>query len=526
MSNDTTSNFVTPADFPELTPDEIEKMKIEALADGDDFTDYTVEQINGEHHHHEDHDCKKDFELLRDRIQELDDQAYEMQRKKLAKDYNVRLSFVDGLRWEYKNEGPAARKPGSGQALKIDDPEPWPEPVATGELFREIFSIIKRFVVMSGEGAIAAALYIMMTYTTEKLFLCALLIIRSAIHRCGKTTTLDIMAKLAARALPLTSMTEAVMFRVIEALKPTLLIDELDAAFGRFKNERSEYLRGLLNAGHTRTSSVIPRCEARGDTFEVVGFDVFGPKIGAVIGKLPDTIEDRGIIIELRRKLPSEQVERFTLLDGEGEFQAVRSRLKRWAQDHAEQVGRARPVMPTQLNDRAKDNWTALIAIADLAQIGEEARSAAILLSDTGSGEQLDYRIQLLRDIKNIFDEVPFLDRLATKGIINALCEIDEAPWLTICRDKPITARKLQAMLRPFGIESRTLKFKDEDSKPAKGYHREDFEDAWSRYLNGNVKGDGNVLETFPNTENEQPETAGKRYRNDDVTECGEDKSI
>lgn len=51
------------------------------------------------------------------------------------------------------------------------------------------------------------------------------------------------------------------VFRVIEAVQPTLLIDETDT----FVTENGE-LRGVLNSGHTRATAFVIRC--RGDAGE------------------------------------------------------------------------------------------------------------------------------------------------------------------------------------------------------------------------------------------------------------------
>ena len=49
-------------------------------------------------------------------------------------------------------------------------------------------------------------------------------------------------------------------------------------------------------------------CVKTGADFELHEFKVFCPKALAGIGKLPDTLEDRSISIELRRKRPAEKL--------------------------------------------------------------------------------------------------------------------------------------------------------------------------------------------------------------------------
>ena len=56
----------------------------------------------------------------------------------------------------------------------------------------------------------------------------------------------------------------------------------------------------------------------------------------------------------------------------------------------------------------------------------------------------------------------------------------NEAPWGDL-RGRKIDARKLSEMLRLYDIRSSTIRFPS-GSTP-KGYKREEFDDAWKRYL-------------------------------------------
>ena len=62
----------------------------------------------------------------------------------------------------------------------------------------------------------------------------------------------------------------------------------------------------------------------------------------------------------------------------------------------------ADPAVPTELNDRAADNWRPLLAIADRAgsQWPEKARRAALELSAVKAGEADTMRTLLLSDIR------------------------------------------------------------------------------------------------------------------------------
>jgi putative DNA primase/helicase len=137
------------------------------------------------------------------------------------------------------------------------------------------------------------------------------LCIASPVTRCGKTAALQLVGAAVPRALSTSNTTPAALFRSIERWHPTLLIDEADALFGARSTERSEEIRGLLNAGHTRDTAYVIRVV--GEDHEPRRFGVFGAKCIALIGSLPDTVRDRSIIVPMRRRLPGERLERLRL---------------------------------------------------------------------------------------------------------------------------------------------------------------------------------------------------------------------
>lgn len=53
-------------------------------------------------------------------------------------------------------------------------------------------------------------------------------------------------------------------------------------------------------------------------------------------------------------------------------------------------------------------------------------------------------------------------------------------PWATYNRGNPLTPRQLANRVSEYGIEPKTIRF---SSGTAKGYEREQFEDAFDRYI-------------------------------------------
>jgi putative DNA primase/helicase len=149
-----------------------------------------------------------------------------------------------------------------------------------------------------------------------------------------------------------------------------------------------------------------------GDDHTPKRFNVWGAKALAGIGHLADTIMDRAIVLELRRKLNHENSERLRYAEPDL-FEKLAAKLSRMATDNRDAIRLCRPLLPPQLNDRAQDNWEPLLAIADVAggQWPTLARSAALRLS--GSGEDsATIGSELLSDIREVL-ETKRVDRLA-----------------------------------------------------------------------------------------------------------------
>jgi len=90
---------------------------------------------------------------------------------------------------------------------------------------------------------------------------------------------------------------------------PTLLLDEGEIFNRKDKSETTQTLLAVLNGGY-RKGATIPRCD--GPNHNVRDFPIYGPKCFAAIGRLPDTLIDRSMVIRMQRyRRKSERIERF-----------------------------------------------------------------------------------------------------------------------------------------------------------------------------------------------------------------------
>jgi putative DNA primase/helicase len=273
--------------------------------------------------------------------------------------------------------------------------EPWEEPVETRALIEEITAEVDRYIATLGKRAIVVALWIMFTWVHHVATHSPMFVTSSAEKDCGKTTLLGVMAFLVKRGLQSVNISGPALFRSLEKWRPTLMTDEADTAFANNTD-----LKEVTNSGWTRGQGVI-RCDP--ETHEPQLYSTFAPKaIGGKGIKLPDTTRSRSIICMLHRKTAGEVVEDFDFLD-HPELATLRRRLARWAADNADALRTAQPQIPEGFHNRLRMNWKPLLAIAELAGMGDEARQAALLIESSTSTDKLTQGQRLLADILDIF---------------------------------------------------------------------------------------------------------------------------
>jgi len=400
-------------------------------------------------------------------IIDLDPLEREQERNRIAKEYGVRKSVIDQFIKGYE------RKRQELETSKIvSEVEPAEEPVDGAELMRSIKFVLEKHVILPAGVAVAIAAWVILTYCYDAFRILCLLGIISPVKRCGKTTLLEVLHGLCNKALTASNISPAAVFRTIEKYQPTLLVDEFDT----FVKENEE-LRGVLNSGHTKAAAFVVRIEKIGDNHEPARFSTWGPKALAMIGTLPGTIQDRSVVVSLRRKTPGESVARINH-DFETECLDIRRRCRRWADDNMDVLKGVRPDIPATDNDRVTDNWMPLIAIADVAGgdwPGLMRKSMLGMLDATD--ESMGPR--LLRDIKNIFDS-HLGERIFSEDLVDALNYKKESPWCDRSRGRGLTQNALARMLKPFNIKSKTMRIGE---KQRKGYTLDDFQDAFQRYI-------------------------------------------
>jgi hypothetical protein len=369
-----------------------------------------------------------------------------------------------------------------------------PPALDAADLLDEACKVLRRFIVWRDDQQVDfVALWVLHTYVFHLFDTTPYLDISSASKRSGKSRLLEMLAMMCARSWKVVSPSEAVLFRKIDKDHPTLLIDEVDATFGK-DPQSTEGLRAILNAGYEVGGSV-PRCVGGNST--PYDFHVYCPKAFAGIGGLPDTVRDRSGHIELRRRAPHEpKPERLIRSQVYPQLQPLATGLEQWAAwvQGSGALANAKPNLPDALDDRAYDVCEVLGAIADLAggEWPERGRKAFLVVME--AKEDSDHGVLLLGHVAEAFqsrdaqDFTGHVEKLTSAELLRLLADRgDDSPWsgwwgddLDVSRIRR-PAMALARMLKPYGVKPRDMRV--DGGKVVKGYYRADFNDAWGRYV-------------------------------------------
>jgi putative DNA primase/helicase len=380
---------------------------------------------------------------------------------------------------------------GQGKRIEFPEIQPWHEQVDGVELLNQLVTAIHKYLILEPHQAIALALWVIFSHAFPAFEFAPKLIVNSPTKRAGKTLLLEMLERLVHRRVLISGTNANTLLRLIELYGPTLLLDEFDTLM-KAGGEMAEALRGILNSGFKKAAAqYLKLVPSKDGGWEPRVFSTWCPQVLAGIGKVPDTVADRSIQIGMKRKLKTEKVPQLRARDG-GDLDILARKVARWAGDHLSELEEADYPnnMPAELNDRASDAWSPLMAIADLAggDWAAKARESAIALAGEQDSETIP--TMLLVDIKKIFDDEEKFpsprrdDKISSKRLVDELNEMHDRPWPEYKKGKALSQNNLAYLLREYAIRSDNI---NSSGSILKGYRRHQFMDVWARYLDVNV---------------------------------------
>lgn len=187
---------------------------------------------------------------------------------------------------------------------------------------------------------------------------------------------------------------------------------------------------------------------------------------------------DRSVIVQMQRKAPGETVERVRANLFERNQQR-RRRCLRWAEDNLSALKGTRVELPHYGNDRARDNWEPLLAIAQVVGGDWPRRATAAFAKLSAEEEEESVGPMLLADIREVLTE-KHATKMWSYTLVEALTAMEDRPWCEWKRGKPMTQNTLGKLLDPYKIHSGSVRV---GNATRKGYRISQFENAFNRYL-------------------------------------------
>jgi hypothetical protein len=379
----------------------------------------------------------------------------------------------------------AVRKALSALEEDTDDrlgPEPWPEPVTDiGTVLTLASDEIGKYVVATQAQRDTAVLWAVHTHFVHNEFvqlpIAPQLGIRAVAPSCGKSTLLDTAAHLVRRPIAAASLTAAVVYRVVDEIRPTMMLDECDVLLRKDKNPE---LVAILRSAHRRRDAVVWRSVPTPDgNWTVKPFSAWCTYAYTAVGKVEEALQSRAIAIVLQRATPQELKRLHPLEDGTSEVLLECGRkFTRWAQDQVELPTAI--VVPDTIDFRDRDNWRPLLRIAKAAGDAWFRRACTAATTINGTTVAIGDVVPLLADIREAFT-VNARDWLTTEELVNTMLSLPEpsADWTRAYRGLSINAYflrdRLKDVIDPPERERRRGKLR--------GYELKHFDDAFARYL-------------------------------------------
>ena len=185
-----------------------------------------------------------------------------------------------------------------------DEPQiaPWAE--------NDLVAQLRRFVIVNDDNLLAVAVWILFAWCHEVARYSPPLLITSADIGSGKSALATVAGRLCPRLNRNVEMTAAGFFRTIDREKPTLLLDEADDIF-----KTGVAFRSLVNDSWQHGANV----KRVGPGGRIQSFNIFCPKIITMKGTsaLPEATASRCIVVKMKPKLESEQVEDYVFVSNE-----------------------------------------------------------------------------------------------------------------------------------------------------------------------------------------------------------------
>jgi len=175
----------------------------------------------------------------------------------------------------------------------------------------------------------------------------------------GKTKTEDLLECVCFNALRMIDPTPAVLFRIVEALRPTLLLDEIE----KMNTDEAKEVRGIINAGYKQRATV---SRVEGEDRHIKFFHVYSPKCLAGIKGLGSVTEDRCITVVMSKPSQEDSRQNRVVDPTDTEWAVIRDSFYRLPFSYGDKIlqGLDEKSFPVWLRARDRELWSPLLHLA------------------------------------------------------------------------------------------------------------------------------------------------------------------
>lgn len=308
------------------------------------------------------------------------------------------------------------------------------------ELVAEIRDFLHRYVDVSPLFETIAAYYVLLSWVYDAFNELPYLRVRGDAGS-GKTRFLLTVGSICYKPIFASgASTVSPLFRILDAVRGTLIIDEGDF---RFSDERAEIVK-ILNNGNARGFPVLRSEVSRKGEVNPTAFHVFGPKLVATRGYFQDrALESRCLTEEMGQGQLREEVPINLPPEWKDEALRLRNRLLLFRFRHHGKTKHLEALVDRAVEPRLAQVFTPLLSVVDDEATREELRALARryhreLIAERG----LETEAQVLEVIRDMLPRSE-TGRLALKDITSWFLDRHGEEY-----DRKVTVRWIGSLIR------------------------------------------------------------------------------
>jgi len=329
-------------------------------------------------------------------------------------------------------------------------------PAELKELVSRIVQKMKTLIELTDEREYRlVALWCIGTYCAGGVFKAFPYLAISGVFRSGKSKLLTFIEQVAFNPIHAADISTSVLYRLIQSLRATVLLDEAEALS---KPERKLDLKNLLLVGYKEGGKVYRATKGAGDIIYPEAFDVFSPKAVITYTGVEQILAERSIPIVMLRTV-SPEIGRAPIVPEDPFWQEIRDEIYCWVLSNWRLVKHTYEELEAVegIEQRSWELWKPILTLARIAgdDVYEEMRQVALEKIQQSVQENIDESRQmiLLQALKNLVRK----DRYYSIGeikqaVIDYLEEGEDTRWVTnqwigstLSKSFKITGRKRES---------------------------------------------------------------------------------